>query len=113
MYAPSTGLIGVSANTISGSSADPKPLWKNGGLDQRIKDLWDLSLQHRCRGEVTGPDGVPDYRDATMQVSRARLDELGRRLDAFDSRTWPRAQRVDHLLVLAADPDLARGVRIV
>ena len=45
-------------------------------------------------------DGVPDYSPAAVQARRAKLDELGQRLDAFDSRRWPIAQRVDHLLVI-------------
>jgi hypothetical protein len=46
-------------------------------------------------------DGVPDYAPAAVAQRRKKLDELGRRLDAFDSAAWPVAQRVDHLLVLA------------
>lgn len=45
--------------------------------------------------------GVPDYGAAAIQARRKALDDFGRSLDAFDSSSWQRAQRADHLLVLA------------
>jgi hypothetical protein len=45
--------------------------------------------------------GVPDYSATTVQARRKALDTFGTALDAFDSSSWQRSQRVDHLLVLA------------
>ncbi len=100
MARPLTSLIGIAAVAVAAWHLAPVVSSRQAspGYDALVILYNDMRASQR---PVTGPDGVPDYRDATMQVSRARLDELGRRLDAFDSRTWPRAQRVDHLLVLA------------
>jgi Bacterial protein of unknown function (DUF885) len=62
-----------------------------------------VKLYDDMRGsqQVRSTKGVPDYSTATVQARRKALDDLGRTLDGFDSSSWPRSQRVDHLLVLA------------
>jgi hypothetical protein len=54
----------------------------------------------RASQEPAVLDGVPDYTAAAVLERRRRLDDLGARLDQFDSRSWPLAQRIDHLLVI-------------
>ncbi len=100
MARPLTFVIGIAAVVAAAFHLAPVVSSRQAspGYDALVTLYNDMRASQRA---VTGPDGVPDYSDAIMQVSRAKLDELGRRLDAFDSRTWPRAQRVDHLLVLA------------
>lgn len=67
------------------------------GYDTLVKLYQDM----RASQQVRPVKGVPDYSAAAVQARRKALDDFGRRLDAFDSTSWPRDQRVDHLLVLA------------
>lgn len=46
-------------------------------------------------------EGMPDYSAASVAERRRVLDEIGQQLDRFDSASWPRPRRIDHLLVLA------------
>ena len=55
----------------------------------------------RASQQVRPVKGVADYSAPAVQARRKALDDFGRALDAFDSASWPRSQRVDHLLVLA------------
>ena len=45
--------------------------------------------------------GVPDYTPAAMQRQAERLAGLQQRLRAIDDSTWPIAERVDYMVVLA------------
>jgi len=45
--------------------------------------------------------GVPDYTPAAMQRQAERLVGLQQRLRAIDDSTWPIAERVDYMVVLA------------
>jgi hypothetical protein len=67
------------------------------GYDALAKLYSDM----RASQQVRPVKGVADYSAAAVQSRRKALDEFGRALDAFDSTSWPRSQRVDHLLVLA------------
>ncbi|MEX2531866.1 MAG: DUF885 family protein [Gemmatimonadota bacterium] len=46
-------------------------------------------------------DGVPNYTPAAMSAQHRAVSELLERANAMDSRAWPTAKRVDHLLVIA------------
>lgn len=62
-----------------------------------------VALYDRMRASQ-GPavvEGVPDYSAASVAERRRVLDEIGQQLDRFDSASWPRPRRIDHLLVLA------------
>jgi uncharacterized protein (DUF885 family) len=62
-----------------------------------------LSLYDEFRA-LTVPEmtrGVPDYTPAAMQRQAERLAGLQQRLRAIDDSTWPIAERVDYMVVLA------------
>lgn len=67
------------------------------GYEALVKLYGDM----RASQQVRPAKGVADYSTSAVQARRQALDDFGRTLDAFDSTSWPRAQRVDHLLVLA------------
>jgi uncharacterized protein (DUF885 family) len=45
--------------------------------------------------------GAPDYSPAAMQEQHRKLQALRARLDALDDSSWPVAERVDYMIVLA------------
>src|SRR5262245_12313083 len=83
--------------TIAALRAGAPPQTAAGSYDALVT----LFGETRASQRVAQIDGVPDYSTSAVSARRAKLDELGARLDAFDSRAWPIGQRVDHLLVLA------------
>jgi hypothetical protein len=86
------------AAVIAGAASCPSSQAQSGGsYDTLVKLYTDM----RASQQATVTNGVPDYTAAAVQARRKALDDFGRALDAFDSSSWPRPQRVDHLLVLA------------
>lgn len=85
-------LGGAAAWSFAAPDAEP-----SGSYDALVK----LDADMRASQEPAATDGVADHSAAAVQARRQALDDFGRRLDTFDSSSWPRPQRVDHLLVLA------------
>jgi hypothetical protein len=79
--------------------------WMSQGASTQHATTYDalVKLYADMRASQRPPvvKGVPDYSAAAVQSRRKALDEFGKALDAFDSTSWPRPQRVEHLVVLA------------
>lgn len=86
---------------VVASVASAHWLSASGQIPTTYEALTTLYTDMRDSQRVSPDSGVPDYSAAAVAARRQKLDEFGRRLDAFDSSKWPRSQRVDHALVLA------------
>ncbi len=81
------------------------PLWATGTRSSTqgatsydaLVSLFGEMLESQ-RAQAAG--GVPEYSAAAVEARRRALDDIGRRLDAFDSSSWPLDRRIDHLLVI-------------
>jgi hypothetical protein len=62
-------------------------------------ELVRLAEEFRKFREPTVADGVPDYSPAAINRWQQGLKSLRTRHAAFDTRAWPIADRVDHVLV--------------
>jgi uncharacterized protein (DUF885 family) len=62
-----------------------------------------VTLFNEFRALVPPPvvKGVPDYSPAAMQDQHRKLQAVRARLDAMDDTSWPIAERVDYMIVLA------------
>ena len=73
-------------------------LSSGAGDYQALVDLNDEFLEFR-RPAMT--NGLPDYRNETIESQRAGLESFAQRLQAIDPTSWPVSQQVDYLLVRA------------
>ena len=64
-------------------------------------DLVALFKEFRALVPPPMVNGVPDYSSAAMQEQHRSLLTLRMRLDAMDDSSWPIAERVDYMIVLA------------
>jgi uncharacterized protein (DUF885 family) len=64
-------------------------------------DLVGLFKEFRALVPPPVVKGVPDYSPAAMQEQHRKLQALRSRLDALDDSSWPVAERVDYMIVLA------------
>ncbi len=64
-----------------------------------VADLVRIAEEFRKFREPTVTEGVPDYSPAAVSRWQQGLGEFRARHAAFDTRSWPVADRVDHLLV--------------
>ena len=64
-------------------------------------DLVGLFKEFRALVPPPIVKGVPDYSPAAMQEQHRKLQALRARLDAMDDSSWPVAERVDYMVVLA------------
>ncbi|HKS57532.1 MAG TPA: DUF885 family protein [Steroidobacteraceae bacterium] len=64
-------------------------------------DLVALFKEFRALVPPPVVDGVPDYSPAAMQEQHRALQEVRARLDAINDSSWPIAERVDYMIVLA------------
>jgi uncharacterized protein (DUF885 family) len=64
-------------------------------------DLVGLFKEFRALVPPPIVKGVPDYSPAAMQEQHRKLQALRARLDAMDDSSWPVAERVDYMIVLA------------
>ena len=71
-------------------------LSSGAGDYQALVDLNDEFLEFR-RPAMT--NGLPDYRNETIESQRAGLESFAQRLQAIDPTSWPVSQQVDYLLV--------------
>jgi uncharacterized protein (DUF885 family) len=92
------GVVAV-AGALVASGARSGPVQAQTPGDYKALVALFEQMRESQRAEP-GPDGIVDYSPAAVTARRTRLDELGQSLDAIDSRSWPLAQRVDHLLVI-------------
>jgi len=78
-------LLAAAASSMTCGGAGS--LLESGG---RYEDLAALFQAWRAFQRPVHADGVPDYTEAAMAAQHRGLTNIRRRLDAIDTRDWPR-----------------------